>query len=441
MISPSGAMLGADRWGESVTVVRTYGDTPLREGDVISRVDDVPIGEWVAGRPASSRARRRGGPLRSAPAGAGAGPAPRHRGATHPLPGRRRGVPQHRDARPVRDAAVRGIPGLLAPATPAGGSGVSRRRIPGDGAVDVVALRPRCDRPRRVAWHLAAPGRRGGVCGRDRHPPAHGAAVPAGAVGIPRADGPPPLRTPSPGGLRRVGAARRPVAGASRRPPPGPDHGRRARARRHGAGGAGVPARAATCGHPRETTDSPPGWCCWRSWVASRCGSCSSTCPAGSPTIPSCPWEVLALLLAPAVLTCLVVAMLRYRLDEIEPTVRRTLVQAMVATLVGGVFVAVAGAVNLASDTSFEAMVAGGVVALLLLPLAVGAQPMDPSTRVRRTASAHQVVAELRRLDPLTAPTDACARRWHCWPGGCGSPGQPSRCTARTARTDRDLDR
>ena len=56
MISPSGAMLGADRWGESVTVVRTYGDTPLREGDVISRVDDVPIGEWVAGRPASSRA-------------------------------------------------------------------------------------------------------------------------------------------------------------------------------------------------------------------------------------------------------------------------------------------------------------------------------------------------------------------------------------------------
>ena len=44
---------------------------------------------------------------------------------------------------------------------------------------------------------------------------------------------------------------------------------------------------------------------------------------------------MLALLLAPAVLSCLVVAMLRYRLDEIEPTVRRTLVQAMVATLVG----------------------------------------------------------------------------------------------------------
>ena len=56
MISPSGAMLGADRWGETVTVVHTYGDTPLREGDVISRVDDVPIGEWVDGRPASSRA-------------------------------------------------------------------------------------------------------------------------------------------------------------------------------------------------------------------------------------------------------------------------------------------------------------------------------------------------------------------------------------------------
>ncbi len=116
---------------------------------------------------------------------------------------------------------------------------------------------------------------------------------------------------------------------------------------------------------------------------------------------------MLALLLAPAVLTCLVVAMLRYRLDEIEPTVRRTLVQAMVAALVGGVFVAVAGAVNLASDTSFEAMVAGGVVALLLLPLAVALNRWIRRLVYGERASAHQVVAELRRLDPLTAPTDA----------------------------------
>ena len=70
-------------------------------------------------------------------------------------------------------------------------------------------------------------------------------------------------------------------------------------------------------------------------------------------------------------------------------------------------FVAVAGAVNLASDTSFESMVAGGVVALLLLPMAVGLNRWIRRLVYGDRASAHQVVAELRRLDPRTAPTDA----------------------------------
>ena len=160
MISPSGAMLGADRWGESVTVVRTYGDTPLREGDVISRVDDVPIGEWVDGRPASSRA---------------VGEVVRYEVLR---PGaeldQRRVIAVPLIRYPVADAAYRNIvtlalfamllsaaiAGLLAPATLAGRRGrssLAASLVPA--VLDVVAVRPRRDRPRRVAWHLAAPGR------------------------------------------------------------------------------------------------------------------------------------------------------------------------------------------------------------------------------------------------------------------------------------------
>ena len=125
---------------------------------------------------------------------------------------------------------------------------------------------------------------------------------------------------------------------------------------------------------------------------------------SGSPLLP---WEVLSLLLAPAVLSCVAAALLRYRLEEIEPTVRRTLVQAAVATVVGVAFVAVVGAVNLASDTSFESMVAGGAVALLLLPLAVALNRFIRRLVYGDPAAAQQVVAELRSLDPLTAPTEA----------------------------------
>ncbi len=136
-------------------------------------------------------------------------------------------------------------------------------------------------------------------------------------------------------------------------------------------------------------------------------GSSSSISPHCWLTAPLVPWEVLGLLVVPAVLCCLVAALLRYRLDEIEPAVRRTLLQALVATLVGAVFVAVVGAVNLASDTSFGAMVAGGVIALLLLPLAVGLQRIIRRLVYGDRAFPSRVVSELRRLDPLTAPTEA----------------------------------
>ncbi|HWM73978.1 MAG TPA: sensor histidine kinase [Nocardioides sp.] len=125
---------------------------------------------------------------------------------------------------------------------------------------------------------------------------------------------------------------------------------------------------------------------------------------AGEPLVP---WGLLTLLVVPVVLGCLITAMLRYRLDEIEPTVRRALVHACVATVVGGAFLSVVGAVNLASDSSVESMLAGGVVALLLLPLAVALQRAMRRLVYGDREFPHRVVADLRRLDPLTAPTDA----------------------------------
>jgi signal transduction histidine kinase len=135
---------------------------------------------------------------------------------------------------------------------------------------------------------------------------------------------------------------------------------------------------------------------------------------------PIVPWSVLGLLLVPAVLACVVVAMLRYHLDAVEPSVRRALAQALAATVAGSVFVAVAGTVDRRSDTSFDGLVAGGVLALLLLPLALGLQ-----RAVRRLVQGDRelpskVVSDLRALDPFTPPEEVLretltllARRLH----------------------------
>ena len=121
----------------------------------------------------------------------------------------------------------------------------------------------------------------------------------------------------------------------------------------------------------------------------------------GSPLVAR---EVLALVLVPVVLACWVAAVLGYRLVEIDATLRRSLVQLVLAALVGAVFLAAANAVNLAAGTSVRSMVTGGVVALVLLPAAL---------LLRRTASRlvygdrafpYRVVSELRRVEPTTAP-------------------------------------
>jgi signal transduction histidine kinase len=125
---------------------------------------------------------------------------------------------------------------------------------------------------------------------------------------------------------------------------------------------------------------------------------------AGQPVLPL---DVLLLLLAPPVLAGVVVALVGYRLEDIEPAVRRTVVQGAVAALVGTTFVVVAGTIGRAADIPVGSILAGGVVALLVLPLAVAVQ-----RGLRRLVYGDRdlprtVVSELRTLDATTPPSEA----------------------------------
>ncbi|HET9944014.1 MAG TPA: hypothetical protein VFR56_00060, partial [Actinomycetes bacterium] len=86
---------------------------------------------------------------------------------------------------------------------------------------------------------------------------------------------------------------------------------------------------------------------------------------------PILPWDVLLLLVAPPLLAGIVVALVGYRLEDVEPVVRRTVVQGAVAALVGTAFVVVASAVGRATDVPVGAILTGGVVALAVLPVGV----------------------------------------------------------------------
>lgn len=122
---------------------------------------------------------------------------------------------------------------------------------------------------------------------------------------------------------------------------------------------------------------------------------------------PVLPWDVLLLLIVPPVLAGVVVALVGYRLDDIEPAVRRTVVQGAVAAVFGTTFVVLAGTIGRAADVPIGALLTGGVAALLVLPLAVALQ-----RGVRRQVYGDRelprsVVAELRRLDASTPPSEA----------------------------------
>ena len=122
---------------------------------------------------------------------------------------------------------------------------------------------------------------------------------------------------------------------------------------------------------------------------------------------PVLPFDVLLLLIAPPVLAGVVLALVEYRLEDVEPAVRRTVLQGAVAVAFGTTFVVAASTIGRAAHAPVGSILAGGVVALAVLPLAVALQ-----RGVRRLVYGDRnlprtVVAELRRLDSATTPSEA----------------------------------
>ena len=129
---------------------------------------------------------------------------------------------------------------------------------------------------------------------------------------------------------------------------------------------------------------------------------------------------VLVLLGGGLAVACVAVAAGRYHLGEIEPRVRRGLVQALVLVVVGAAFAGAVRAVDAAADISAGSMLAGGLLALLLLPAGVAVQRTVRRVVYGEREFPDRVVSDLRRLDALTAPEDALrealellARRLH----------------------------
>jgi signal transduction histidine kinase len=119
----------------------------------------------------------------------------------------------------------------------------------------------------------------------------------------------------------------------------------------------------------------------------------------GSPLVSR---EVLLVVLVPVVVACWVAAVVGYRLVELDATLRRSLFQLVLASLIGAVFLAVANAVNLAAGTSVRSMVTGGIVALVLLPAALLLRRATSRLLYGDRAFPYRVVSELRRLEPTT---------------------------------------
>lgn len=130
--------------------------------------------------------------------------------------------------------------------------------------------------------------------------------------------------------------------------------------------------------------------------------------------------DVLAGLACGVSLVSLGAAAAHYRLAEIEPRMRRGLVQATVLVVVGAAFVGLVRAVDAAVEISTGSMLAGGLLALLLLPVAVAAQRTVRRVVYGDREFPDRVVSDLRRLDAVSAPEDALqevlellARRLH----------------------------
>jgi signal transduction histidine kinase len=122
---------------------------------------------------------------------------------------------------------------------------------------------------------------------------------------------------------------------------------------------------------------------------------------------PLVPWDVLAVLLIPLVLACWVAAVLDYRLLEVDALLRRSLVQLVLVTLLGALFLVAVGAVNVTSGGSLRSMVTGGVVVMILLPVAFVLRRTLRRLVYGERADPAGVVTRLRRLDSGTGPEEA----------------------------------
>ena len=121
------------------------------------------------------------------------------------------------------------------------------------------------------------------------------------------------------------------------------------------------------------------------------------------------PTSLLVLLLVPAALAGVAVAVDGYRLEAVEPAVRRAVVRGFATSLVAVLFVGLAAAVGQLSDIALRSLLTGGVIALAVLPLAVLLQRAARRVLYGDRELPRRVVSELRRLDARASPEDALA--------------------------------
>ena len=399
----SSALDDTGRWGSTVTVIEVVGDGPLQPGDVVRSIDGRPVGEWVSGEASTQRA---------------IGETVTYE-ILRPAPDLDRDldVEVTLTRYPVEAvgrhaAAVVGF-GLVLLA----GSLLFWRRpdgMPQRAFLAAAALLP--------AWLTASPLGPGVIDlagSRGTWPPFAGGllcALGLGAAAVAALTLARPDTAPRPRGLVLLAVVVFPLAG-------------------YAAWLLG-PARGLTTEAARlqaQVTVVPPALVvalptvvallCWRyarsddraTTLATRLALIGilgglvarvllGDLPQRLTGDPLLPWDVLVLLITPLVLGCLVVAVDGSRLDEVEPTVRRAVVQALAVGLVATSFVAVAAAVGQASDIGFQSLLAGGVLALLVLPLAVALQRLLRRVVYGDREFPHRVVSELRRLGTTSAP-------------------------------------
>ena len=409
VVSSPTAWTGAARWGETVTVLRAYGDTRLRAGDLLLEVDGRSLADWAEADPVPDRAA--GDELRYV--------------VVRPARGLNRNleVDVALGRYPVGPALAANLPVLLG----AGGlllaASFAFWRRPRDPAVVAVLVAASATAAASTAYPFGT-GAVDLAGGRGLWPAAGGeiALAVAAAAGLVAA-----LTFPYPHGpLRRhprawpaalavplVGIAvwELAVAGSDES---GIGH-------LQAVVSLALPALAATLplvvlalvlGYVRAPTREDRIALRLVLWVAVTMTVVRlmlydvPTLVGGEPLLSG---ELVALVLLPLALAGLVVALLRARLNEIDAALRRSLVQLVVATLLAAVFLAATGVVGRASDTSFGSMVAGGAVALLLVPVAIAVRRALTSVVYGDRDFPYRVVSDLRRLDPA-APPDAALR-------------------------------